>query len=149
MNTLGGISLVGCEVWYTYYDAGSNADECRRMNPDVILSPDQIPLSKMDYSYLNEPTKVIVRKIFFSKAKNALAMVRGKFSGKIPIPEAEGVLDYSMLTSQAKDDYTEAMDELRKRLERMSPYTIMQKNAELTDNMAKIMKQKPMWIITV
>lgn len=148
-NTLGSISLVGCEVWYTYYDAGSNADECRRLNPDVILSPDQIPLSKMDYDYLNEPTKVIVRKLFFAKAKETLAHVRGKFSGKVQIPDAEAMMDYSMLTNQADKEYNAAMDELRKRLERMSPYAIMQKNAELTDNMAKIMKHKPLPTIVV
>ena len=49
--------LVGCTVWYTYYDTVSaeDADECRRLNPDVILTPDQVPLNKIDYTYLNEP----------------------------------------------------------------------------------------------
>lgn len=149
MNTMGSISMVGCEIWYTYYEAGNDADECRRQNPDVILSPDQIPLSKMEYGLLNEPTKVIVRKIFFSKAKRALAMVRGKFSGKVSIMDAEAQMDYNMLISAADKELQDVMDELTKRLERMSPWEMMKKSAELVDNMTKVLAGKPLKIITV
>lgn len=146
----GAISLVGCEVWYTYYDTtGSDADECRRQNENVILSPDQIPLNKMEYSMFNEPTKVIVRKIFFSKAKNTLAMVRGKFSGKVSIMDAEAQMDYTMLLNQAEKEYQDVMEELTKRLERMSPWEIMKKSAELTENMSKILAAKPSKIVAI
>ena len=149
-NPMGGISLVGCEVWYTYYDTSNGgADECRKENDTVILSPDQIPLSKMDLSLLNEPTKVIVRKLFFSKAKRALANVRGKWSGKISIMEAEAQLDYSMLINQADKEYDSTMEELNKRLERMSPYSIMEKQAKLTDDTIKILSGKPLKIYTI
>jgi hypothetical protein len=150
-NANGGISLVGCEVWYTYYDTTSSddADECRKQNDSVILTPDQVPLSKMDFSLLNEPTKVIVRKLFFAKAKRALANVRGKWSGKISIMEAEAQLDYSMLINQADKEYDATIEELKQRLERMSPYAIMEKQAKLTDDMIKILAGKPMKMITV
>ena len=150
-NANGGISLVGCEVWYTYYDTTSSddADECRKQNDTVILTPDQVPLSKMDFSLLNEPTKVIVRKLFFAKAKRALANVRGKWSGKISIMEAEAQLDYSMLINQADKEYDATIEELKQRLERMSPYAIMEKQAKLTDDMIKILAGKPMKMITV
>lgn len=148
VNATGSLSLVGREVWYTYYDVTTdNADDCRRENSNVILTPDQIPLTKMDYSLLNEPTKVIVRKIFFAKAKQTLGLVRGKFSGKIAIMEAEANLDYSMLLTQAKDEYDDAIKQLDERLERMSPYNLMKQQAELTDSMAKIIGQKPMKMI--
>lgn len=149
-NLLGYYNMVGCEVWYTYYDTtADNVDECRRMNNGVILTPDQVPLSKIDYAFLNEPTKVLVRKLFFSKAKNLLARIRGKFSGRISIMEAEANLDYNMLLNQAKDEYTEAMDDLNKRLERMSPLNVLKNNAEMMDSMAKILAGKPMKTITV
>lgn len=149
-NVLGGLSLVGCEVWYTYYDVNpGNVDDCRRDNTDVILSPDQIPLSKIDFAYLNEPTKVIVRKLFFAKAKQTLAFTRGKFSGKISIMDAEANLDYNMLLNAAKEEYNDAMKSLTERLERMTPYEQMKKQAELTENMKTIMGAKPMKMITV
>ena len=38
----GMLSLVGSNVYYTYYDTNeSNVDECRKLNPEVVLSPDQ------------------------------------------------------------------------------------------------------------
>lgn len=151
LTTAGSLSLVGCEVWYTYYDVAdeADADECRRQNPDVLLTPDQVPLSKIDFTFLNEPTKVIVRKLFVANAKRTLALIRGKFSGKVSIPDAEAVMDYNMLIQQADKETDATMDELMKRLERMNPYYLMQKQSELVDSMAKILSGKPMKMITV
>ena len=145
LNINGSLSLVGCEVWYTYYDVtNGDADACRRMHPEVILTPDQVPLNEIDYAFLNGPTKTTVRKLFFALAKKALANVRGKFSGKISIMEAEANLDYSMLLSQADKEYDGVMEELVKRLERMSPYEIMKRQAELVDSMLKVLAGTPL-----
>ena len=54
-----------------------------------------------------------------------------------------------MLLTEGKEEYQDTIKELSERLERMSPYNIMQKQAELTDNMSKIMSQKPLKMITV
>ena len=148
-NMNGMLSLVGCNVFYTYYDTTfENVDECRLMNPDVIITPDQIPLSKMEFSLLNEPTKVIVRKIFTAKAKQALAQVRGKFSGKLGIMEAEAMLDYQMLLTQSEKEYDAVMKELEERLARMSPSEQLKKQAEMVDSTLKVLSGKPMKMIT-
>ena len=146
LNVAGSLSLVGCEVWYTYYETSSkdDADKCRRENPNVLLTPDQVPLNKIDYEFLNDPTKIIVRKLFFAKAKKALGMIRGKWSGKVSIMEAEANLDYQMLISQGEKEEEATMKELTERLEEMSPYEQMKKQAELTENMEKVMKAKPL-----
>ena len=150
MNVSGSLNLTGCQVWYTYYDTTpENVDECRKQNPDVILTPDQVPLEEMDYEFLNAPTKVIVRKLLVALCKQTLGLIRGKFSGRISIMEAEAVMDYQMLISQGQAEYKDALDDLTKRLERMNPYNQMQKQAELVDNMNKILGAKPMGIITV
>lgn len=147
----GSLSLVGCEVWYTYYDTNTagEADECRRMNPDIIITPDQIPLSKMDYAFLNEPTKVIVRKLFFAKAKQTLAKTRGKFSGRISIMDAEANLDYMMSFNEGKEEYEATMKELDERLAYMSPEEVTKRNAEMVENQFKIASGKPLKMITV
>lgn len=149
LNTTGSVSLVGCEVWYTYYDTTpENADECRRQNPNVILTPDQVPLDKIDYAFLNEPTKTIVRKLFFAKAKKTLAKIRGKWSGKLSIMEAEAVMDYNMLFNEGEKEYDKAMDDLVKRLEQMSPWEILKRQAELAESMEAILKGKPLMMTT-
>jgi hypothetical protein len=149
-DTWGWNNYANCYVWYTYYDTnGLDAEECRRANNNVMLTPDQVPLDKIDFTLLNEPTKVIVRKIFIAKAKQTLAMVRGKFSGKLSIHDAEANMDYAMLNSQAEKEYDAAIDSLDKRLERMSPSNILQKQAEMVENMEKILKSKPLKMIIV
>lgn len=150
LNTAGSLSLVGCEVWYTYYDVGSaeDAEACRRENPDVILTPDQVPLKKIDFAFLNDPTKVIVRKLFVAKAKKTLGMVRGKWSGKLSIMDAEANLDYNMLFNQGDKEYEDTMKALTERLEQMMPNEVLKKQAEIADSMEKIMKGKPLKMIT-
>lgn len=147
----GGIGIVGCEVWYTYYDTSDGSeDECMRYHADdVILSPDQVPMAQIDYAFLNEPAKVIIRQLLVAKAKQTLGLIRGKFSGKVNIPQAEMTMDYQMLIQQGKEEYDAAMDVLMKRLERMRPVNIMKENSELLENNNKILGYTPLGIYVI
>lgn len=145
----GAIGMVGCEVWYTYYDTTSpeDEDECMRYHAnEVILSPDQVPVGETDYAFLNEPAKVIVRQLFVAKAKQTLGNIRGKFSGKVNIPQAEMTMDYQMFTQQGKEEYDAAMDALMKRLERMRPANMAEEQAKLMENNLKIQQNTPLGI---
>lgn len=147
----GGIGLIGCEVWYTYYDTSDGSeDECMLYHAnDVILSPDQVPMEKMDYAFLNEPAKVIVRQLLIAKAKETLGMIRGKFSGKVSIPQAEMTMDYQMLLQQGEKEYDKAMEALTKRLERMRPSNMMKEQAELMESNLKIQQYTPLGIYAI
>lgn len=147
----GGIGIVGCEVWYTYYDTSDGSeDECMRYHADdVILSFDQVPMSELDYTYLNGPAKTIVRQLLVAKAKQALGNIRGKFSGKVNIPQAEMTMDYQMLIQQGKEEYDAAMDILRKRLERMRPVNMIEEQAKMLENNNKIQSYVPLGIFVI
>ena len=147
-NMNGGIGLIGCEVWYTYYETTpDDEEECRRFHAnDVILSPYQIPMENLDYLYLNDPAKVIVRQLLVAKAKQTLGLVRGKFSGKVNIPQAEMTMDYQMLLQQGKEEYDAAMETLTKRLERLRPSNMIKEQAELVENNAKLLQYVPLGI---
>ena len=146
-----GIGLVGCEVWYTYYDVNSadEANECRMANPDVILTPDQVPLNRLDYAYFNEPTKVIIRQLLVAKAKETLGIVRGTYSGKVGIPQAELALDYQMLLTQGQQEWQKTMENLEKRLERMSPANMLETQAKIVNQTLEIQKNIPLGIYTI
>ena len=150
-NMNGGIGLIGCEVWYTYYDTSDGSEEeCMLYHAnDVILSPDQVPMDKMDFAYLNEPAKVIVRQLLIAKAKQTLGLIRGKFSGKVNIPQAEMTMDYQMLIQQGKEEYDAAMETLMKRLERMRPVNMMKEQAELMENNVKLQQYTPLGIYVI
>ena len=146
------LGLVGCEVWYTYYDTHSKdeEDECMLANiNDVILTPDQVPLAKMDFNYLNEPTKVIIRQLLTAKAKETLGIIRGTFSGKIHIPQAEATMDYQMLINQGQQEYEKVMTSLKERLERMTPAKVLETQASIIENQKKIQEGTPLGIYVI
>ena len=147
----GGIGLIGCEVWYTYYDTtNDDEDECIRYHAnDVILSPDQIPMAQIDYAFLNEPAQVIVRQLLVAKAKETLGLIRGKYSGKVNIPQAEMTMDYQMLIQQGKEEYDKAMEALMKRLERLRPVNMMKEQADLMESNVKIQSYTPLGIFVI
>ena len=147
----GGLGLVGCTVWYTYYDITSNeeADECRRMNTDVILTPDQVPLNKIDYTFLNEPTKAIIRQLLTAKAKKTLGIIRGTFSGKVSIPQAEMSMDYQMLLTQGEQEWEKTMEKLDQRLERMAPGAMIDLQLKIAQGTNEINKYIPLGIYVI
>ena len=148
----GGLGLVGCEVWYTYYDTATkeDVDECYRTHQgDVILTPDQVNLATIDYALLNDPTKTTVRQLLVARAKQTLALIRGKYSGKVNIPQAEMQLDYQLLAQQGKEEWDEAMKMLVERLDRMRPSKILEEQMNISKNLLEIQKNVPLGIIIV
>ena len=145
---MGGINMYplhGCYLWYTYYDTtADNVDECRKNNPDVILSPDQVPLDEMDYSMFNAPTKAMIRNLLIAEAAETLGLIRGKFSGNINIINNSLTLDYNMYLNLAKDMRDSVMNELKERLQRMTPWEMMKKQAEMVQSMKEIQKGTPL-----
>lgn len=148
----GGIGLVGCEVWYTYYDTNSKDEEeqCRLDNINsVVLTPDQVPLAKMDWNYLNDPTKTIVRQLLVAKAKETLGNIRGKFSGKVHLPQAEAQMDYQMLLTQGQREYEQVMQTLEKRLEKLTPEYLAERNAKIVEQTLIQQKGTPLPIFMI
>lgn len=142
--------LNGCYLWYTYYDTTpDNVDECRRQNQDVILSPDQVPLDEMDYSYFNAPTKALIRQLLIAHAAETLSLIRGKFSGQVGMINNQLVMDYAQLMTLADKIKDRAITELKERLQRMTPYETMKKQAELVQSMKEVQKGTPLGIYKI
>ena len=129
------INMTGCQVWYFYYDTNpENKDACLKDNPDIIKMPNQVPLSKLDYVDFNEPTKTLIRQLFFAEAKKMLGRVRGKFGGIVGPPEAERTMDYETLISEGNEEKKEALERLEARLQRLTSTAQLERAAkEATD----------------
>jgi hypothetical protein len=83
-------------------------------------------------------------KFLTAKAKKTLGIIRGTFSGKVSIPQAEMTMDYQMLLSQGEQEWEKAMEKLDLRLERMSPTNMMKAQAELAQSLNDINKFVPL-----
>ncbi len=142
--------LQNCYCWYTYYDTNSeNIDDCLKQNPDVLLTPDQVPLNKMDYSLFNEPTKALIRQLLIAHAAETLSFIRGKFSGNVSMINNPLQMDYTMYMTYGNNERKDALNTLKERLERLSPYYTMQKQAELVDSSIKALKGVPLGIYAI
>jgi hypothetical protein len=141
------VGLQGCKVWYHYYDTGTDPDsikECRKLNPDVITLPNEVPLAELDFDDFNFPTKVLVRQLFMTEAKKALGRTRGKFGGIVGPPEAERTMDYETLISEANDEKTKILQELDARLERLGSEKQLERAANEAENLNKQLKFRPL-----
>jgi hypothetical protein len=141
----GGMNLLGCQVWYHYYDTTSeNVDECRAANSDIIMLPNEVPLAKLDFSKFNEPTKVLIRQLFIAEAKRALGRTRGKFGGVIGIEGAERTMDYDSLLSEGNEERKAVLERLDTRLDRLSSTKQLERGANEAEFLNKNLKFRPM-----
>ena len=146
-DTWGWNRYANCICWYTYYDVNGkeDADKCMIENrDDVIITPDQVPLDKMRYELMNNPAQQIIRRLLVAEAKILLGIIRGTFSGEVKIPEAEMKLDYNMLLEQGKAEKETVLNELKERLERMTPWKLMENQANMNEQLIKVLKNKPL-----
>ena len=147
-DTWGWRKYHNCICWYTYYDVSGSAEDadlCMIENKDdVIITPDQVPLDKMRYELMNNPTQQIIRRLLVAEAKILLGIIRGTFSGQIKIPEAEAQMDYNMLLEQGKSEKETVLNELKERLDRMTPWNQMKNQADLNEHLIKVLKNKPL-----
>jgi hypothetical protein len=126
-------------VWYWYYDTFDRED-CLDKNPDVVRLPSDVPLEKLRWDKLNNPSKTWVRRWFTAYCKESLARVRGKYSGSLKTPDSELTLEYATLQSEAKDEKTMLWEELKTRLERLRPEKMMEAKALQAENLNKLLK---------
>ena len=148
-DTLGWNRYASCYVWYTYYDVEGASDDditqCMIDNKDdVLITPDQVPMSKMRFELMNNPTQQTVRQLLVAEAMITLGIIRGTYSGNVKIPEAEMTMDYNMLLELGKTEKEKALTELKERLERMLPWNLMKNQADLQDSLMKVLQNKPL-----
>lgn len=141
----GNANLRGGKVWYWYYDAGpADRDSCLKDNPDIIKLPSDVPLDEISWGELNDPAKQWVRRYFTGYVKETLGRVRGKFSGNLKTPDSELQLDYQSLLTEGKDEKLKLEEELKLRLERLRPDKMMEREANIAENLNKSLKFRAM-----
>jgi hypothetical protein len=146
-SQLGGINMIGCQVWYHYYDTThDNINQCRLDNPDIIKIPNEVPLSKLDFNTFNEPTKVLIRQLFISEAKRALGRTRGKFGGVVGVEGAERTMDYESLLNEGNEERKAVLERLDARLERLSSLKMLERASNEAEFINKGLRFRPMGI---
>ena len=132
------------KVWYMYYDtADKDRDACLAENKDIIRLPSDVPLKNMPYESLNDQSKTWVRRYFTALMKEALGRTRGKFSGKLKIPDDELTMDYEGLLSESRTEIETLKKEMSERLDRMRNDAMLKRKAEEGESLNKALSYLP------
>ena len=132
------------KVWYWYYDINEeNRNACLEANKDIIKSPADVPLDDMSFEDINEPSKIWVRRYFIALCKETLGRVRGTYSGKVPIPDADIQMDYQSLLTEGRDEIVTLKTELNDRLVRMTPDAMIKRMADEAEDVNRSLKYRP------
>jgi hypothetical protein len=132
------------KVWYMYYDvADKDRDACLAENKDIIRLPSDVPLYNVAYEDLNDQSKTWVRRYFTALMKEALGRTRGKFSGKLKIPDDELTMDYESLLSESKTEMELLRTEMGGRLDRMRNEVMLDRKAKEGESLNKALSYIP------
>jgi len=145
----GQLGISGTKVWYHYYESGDDRDKCLEENSDIIKLPNDVPLSKLRYSDLNEPTKIWVRRYLTALFKESLGRVRGKFSGALKVPDAELTMDFDSLLNEGKEEQLKLLEQLDLRLERLSNLKQLENKALEAENLNKSLTYRPLGLYII
>lgn len=130
-------------VWYWYYDIPAKGDNCDLYKyKDIIKTPADVPLADLSFEDMNAPSKVWIRRYFTSLCKETLGRVRGTFGGKVPIPEADMIMDFQTLLTEATNEMAILKKELDDRLTRLSPAANTKRMAEEAEYVNRALKMR-------
>jgi hypothetical protein len=118
-------------------------DGIRESGVDGINNINSLPFDNIAYSSINAIGKHWIRRYALAVSKEMLGQIRGKFGGSIPIPGDNITLNSSDLLSQAKDEKTTLVEELKKILEETTYLQLMKDDAELLEATGKILEETP------
>ena len=101
---------------------------------NLITDISNVPYTNPTYAFINEPGRQWIRRYCLTLAKEMLGSVRGKYQA-VPIPGDTTTLDFSRLLSEAKDEKTNLITEIKELLEsttRVKQLERQEQEAELT-----------------
>ena len=83
---------------------------------NLITDISNVPYTNPTYAFINQPGRQWIRKYTLALSKEMLGGIRGKYQS-VPIPGDNTTLDYARLLSEAKDEKTALIEELKALLE--------------------------------
>jgi hypothetical protein len=111
-------------------------------NYQYVSDFSNVPYNNIIYSRLNQPSKQWIKKYFLACCKEVLGCIRQKYQ-TVPIPGGEVTLDGAELRSEAKEEKTELITNLRDMLEKSGRSAQLELKALEADTMKEVLKTVP------
>ncbi len=109
---------------------------------DTVSDFSNAPFDNMQYQYINHPGRQWIRKYGFALSKELLGIVRSKY-GTIPIPNAETTLDGETLRSEATEEKTILVEQLREMLDQTSRKALLEADRDEAEFLQEKLNKVP------
>lgn len=117
-------------------------------NPEsskIITNISEVPYENPTYSKINSIGRQWIFRYALAIAKEMLAYVRGKYT-TLPIPDSEATLNQQDLLNDARDEKKALIEQLRDMLDQTSRQNQLERKAQETENLRKVLTGVPMCI---
>jgi hypothetical protein len=141
------------KLWFTFSIDPNPADPSGAQggapNPayNGVSNLSNIPFGNIQYSNLNSISKHWIRRMTLAMAKEIEGHIRSKV-GNIPIPNGEITLNGPELITDARAEMDTLRAELKEMLEETTYQKLMEKEAQMSENLQNTWKGVPMGIFT-
>lgn len=132
-----------CWVEYTTDKDKLESDALVGNGSDIATDFADIPYQNHKYSDINAPGRQWIRNFFLANCKEILGSIRQKYQ-TTPIPGGEIALDGAELRSEAAQEKTNLMDNLKEMLEQSGKFAQMEKQAAFNTQLIDNLKSVPM-----
>jgi hypothetical protein len=135
------------KIWFDFSvkEDPWDEDSDRASGVDGVNNMNTIPLANIPYANINSIGKHWIRRFALAVSKGMLGKVRGKFS-TVPIPGESVTLNYSELSSEAKEETDKLKEELKTILDEMTYAKLAEQDAAKLENATKAQQNIPVTI---
>ena len=102
---------------FNYVKKSVANDPVKNTSTNLITDISNVPYNNVVYEHINQPGKQWIRKYTLALSKEMLGGIRGKYQS-LPIPGSDTTLDYSRLLSEAVEEKTKLIEQLREDLDK-------------------------------
>lgn len=109
---------------------------------DIITDVSNVPYDPVEYGTLNVVSRQWTFRYTLALARELLAYVRGKYT-TVPIPGSETTLNQQDLLTDARQEKSDLLEQLRLMLDESSRSSQLKRQSEEAESMTKILKEIP------
>lgn len=133
-------------IHFTYWlPKGPYAPDYDDDQIDGVANISNVPFSNIEYCRLNSVSRQWIWKMTHALSKEVLGEIRSKM-GSIPIPNGELTLNGPELLSDSRSEQDRLRQELKDYLEDTTYQAIAQKDAEMAENVKRVLAEVPLGI---
>lgn len=133
------------QLWFEYYIGEEMREGQINIQDNVVSDYSNIGYSNIPYVKINDVGKQWIRKYTLALCKELLGAIREKYSS-IPIPDSEVSLDGAALRSEASEEKSQLLEQLRENLEELSRKNRMEQRAAEAEQHQEMLRKIPMAI---